>query len=217
MSDMPNHPPVQAPVVSPYPPAPVSTGMAVTALVLGILGVVMCPLFGIVAIVLGIIAILRVGREPHRYGGKGMAIAGLSCGGASLLFLPMLIAILLPSLSRARELSKRLVCASNLKAITTATELYLSDADMTSIPLQLLIDEGYLEPRTTTCPAVRDIGSNYVILELAADPAADPRAVIAYEPKSNHGDEGGNVVFADGHVEFIKGQRFDDLIGNLPE
>ncbi len=191
--------------------------MAVTALVLGILGVVMCPLFGIVAIVLGIIAILRVNREPHRHGGKGMAIAGLSCGGASLLFLPVLIAILLPSLSRARELSKRLVCQSNLQAITLATKLYLADTDMTSIPIQVLIDEAYLEPRNTTCPAVQDIGSNYVILGMPADPGADPRAVIAYEPKSNHGDEGGNIVFADGHVEFIKGQRFDDLIGGLPE
>ncbi len=84
MSDSPNHPPIQPPAVSLHPPVPVSTGMAVTALVLGIVAVVMCPLFGIVAIVLGIIAILRVGREPHRYGGKGMAIAGLSCGGASL-------------------------------------------------------------------------------------------------------------------------------------
>ena len=49
------------------------------------------------------------------------------------------------------------------------------------------------------------------------DPGTDPRTVIAYEPKSNHGNEGGNVAFADGHVEFIKGQRYDDLIGNLPD
>ena len=146
-----------------------------------------------------------------------MAIAGLSCGGASLLFAPLLIAILLPSLSRARELSKRLVCASNLKGITTATDLYLSDTDMTSIPLQVLIDEGYLEPRATACPAVQDIGSNYVILEALADPDADPRTVIAYEPKSNHGEEGGNIVFADGHVEFVRAPRYDDLIDNLRE
>jgi len=39
----------------------------------------------------------------------------------------LLISILLPSLSRARELSKRLVCAANLKGIGTSFKIYAND------------------------------------------------------------------------------------------
>ena len=39
----------------------------------------------------------------------------------------LLISILLPSLSRARELSKRLVCGANLKGIGTACKIYSAD------------------------------------------------------------------------------------------
>ena len=39
----------------------------------------------------------------------------------------LLISILLPSLSRARELSKRLVCSSNVKGMGTAFKIYAND------------------------------------------------------------------------------------------
>ena len=39
----------------------------------------------------------------------------------------LLISILLPSLSRARELSKRLVCGANLKGLGTAFKIYAND------------------------------------------------------------------------------------------
>jgi prepilin-type N-terminal cleavage/methylation domain-containing protein/prepilin-type processing-associated H-X9-DG protein len=39
----------------------------------------------------------------------------------------LLISILLPSLSRARELSKRLVCAANVKGLGTAFKIYSND------------------------------------------------------------------------------------------
>ncbi len=41
----------------------------------------------------------------------------------------LLISILLPSLSRARELSKRLVCAANVKGMGTAFKIYANDND----------------------------------------------------------------------------------------
>lgn len=44
-----------------------------------------------------------------------------------IAIIALLISILLPSLSRARELSKRLVCASNLKGIATACKVYAND------------------------------------------------------------------------------------------
>ena len=45
-----------------------------------------------------------------------------------IAIIALLISILLPSLSRARELSKRLVCAANLKGIGTSCKLYANDS-----------------------------------------------------------------------------------------
>jgi len=44
-----------------------------------------------------------------------------------IAIIALLISILLPSLSRARELSKRLVCASNIKGIGTSGKIYAND------------------------------------------------------------------------------------------
>ena len=44
-----------------------------------------------------------------------------------IAIIALLISILLPSLSRARELSKRLVCGSNIKGIGTSCKIYAND------------------------------------------------------------------------------------------
>jgi prepilin-type N-terminal cleavage/methylation domain-containing protein/prepilin-type processing-associated H-X9-DG protein len=44
-----------------------------------------------------------------------------------IAIIALLISILLPSLSRARELSKRLVCQSNLKGVGTSAKIYAND------------------------------------------------------------------------------------------
>ena len=44
-----------------------------------------------------------------------------------IAIIALLISILLPSLSRARELSKRLVCQSNVKGIGTSAKIYSND------------------------------------------------------------------------------------------
>jgi prepilin-type N-terminal cleavage/methylation domain-containing protein/prepilin-type processing-associated H-X9-DG protein len=44
-----------------------------------------------------------------------------------IAIIALLISILLPSLSRARELSKRLVCSANVKGIGTSAKIYAND------------------------------------------------------------------------------------------
>ena len=46
-----------------------------------------------------------------------------------IAIIALLISILLPSLSRARELSKRLVCQSNMKGIGTSCKIYSNDSN----------------------------------------------------------------------------------------
>jgi prepilin-type processing-associated H-X9-DG protein len=191
--------------------ANVNTGMAVGALVCGIIGMVGCPLVGVVGVILGIVAILRANREPHRYGGKGMAIGGICTGGVSLLFMPIiLLAIFLPSLSQAGEMSMRLVCAANLKGIGTSVLIYANENDDAYPPsLQTFIDSGEITPKQCICPssgAVVGDGVNacYIYIPGTRVSADDPRNVMAYEPPENHGGEGSNVVFVDGHCTFIR-------------
>jgi hypothetical protein len=75
---------------------PLGSGMAVAALVLGILAVVFCwtviggVLFGLVAIVLGVVASRRARRGAAA--GRGMAIAGIVLGVIGLLLSIALIA-----------------------------------------------------------------------------------------------------------------------------
>ena len=199
------------------------TGLAVATLVVGIAGLVVCPLVGFIAIVTGIIALTRASNEPHRYGGRGMAIAGLVCGSANVLLIPLylcmgsaMVSILVPSLSRARELSKRLVCASNMKAIGTAWKTYASDHPGEGIPsLDWLIDKGSIAPNQIICPSSGLTESNYVIVRYepgGSDRTTDSKVVVMYEPKTNHGGEGGNFLFADGHVSFVRVPEYDQLV-----
>ena len=44
-----------------------------------------------------------------------------------IAIIALLISILLPSLSRARELSKRLVCTSNIEGIGTSMKIYANE------------------------------------------------------------------------------------------
>jgi prepilin-type processing-associated H-X9-DG protein len=189
-----------------YPPA--RQGLAIAALVCGIASLVGCYPVGVVALILGIVALVKASARPQEYRGKGMAIAGICTGAVSLLLVPLLISILLPSLSRARELSKRLVCASNLRAIGTSILIYASEQEgQFPNDLQVLVDGGEVMPKQMLCPSsggnVGDRGWSYVYIpgQTGAD---DSRNVLAYEKAENHDKEGANVLFLGGHVEFIK-------------
>jgi predicted Zn finger-like uncharacterized protein len=106
-----------------------TNGFAIASLICGILG---CTgIGGILAIVFGILGIQKT-KDP-RYGGKGMAIAGIIIGSLGLVA-PCMISILLPSLNRARETANRVKCASNMRSIGQAMIIYATS------------NRGYLPP-----------------------------------------------------------------------
>lgn len=76
---------------APAPIGPVSQGQAIASMVCGIVSLVICCLWfvsaplAIVAVALGHVAISKVKNDPARFGGKGMARAGLITGYIGLL------------------------------------------------------------------------------------------------------------------------------------
>ena len=90
------------------PPLVVKTsGMAIAALVLGILSIFTFGLTALPALVFGIISLVIIEKSGGRITGRGFAIVGIV---VPVLVFFLIIVLLLPSLSRAKEQGKRAVC-----------------------------------------------------------------------------------------------------------
>jgi prepilin-type N-terminal cleavage/methylation domain-containing protein len=104
-----------------------------------------------------------------------------------IAIIALLISILLPSLSRARELSKRLVCASNVKGIGTSCKIYANDNNekwpIPAFKRAAIDNEGidYLpEERTATADNPGEVGFDRDIesvSETPSEPTAGSTAV----------------------------------------
>lgn len=104
--------------------------MAIASLVIGILSFLTFGFFGvgaILGIVLGIMAMKRVKNEPWRYGGRGIAIAGLVLSICSLLVVipvGMIAAIAIPNLLQSRMAANEGAAIHSLRTITAAEMTY---------------------------------------------------------------------------------------------
>ena len=85
----------------------------------------------LLGVVLSILAIRKVNRNPQIIKGKGLAIAGLIIGGLKLTLVIVGNLILMSSdpLSDARATAARMKCSNNLAHISKAALFYTSDHD----------------------------------------------------------------------------------------
>ncbi len=111
------------------PAAPARKGLAITSLVLGVVGLFTCGLAGlgaIVGLVLGIVALVKESREPRVYGGRGLAIGGVILNGLGILVLPIAAAIAIPSLLRARVAANEAAAIGDVRTVISAQAAYAS-------------------------------------------------------------------------------------------
>ena len=104
-----------------------TVGVAIASLVLGILGLILIgPLGSVPAVICGHIALSKIKQSPEFLTGDGMALAGLILGyvqiGLMVILIPMVLAITIPAVAKARESAQRAGCFNNLKQIELAKE-----------------------------------------------------------------------------------------------
>jgi hypothetical protein len=106
------------------------SGLAIWSLVLGILGFFTFGLLGVGAVVgtiLGFIALSRANKNPSKYGGRGMAIAGLVlCLSSFVIAVPIgvIAAIAIPNLLAARRAANEASSLATLRRIYSAEASY---------------------------------------------------------------------------------------------
>jgi prepilin-type processing-associated H-X9-DG protein len=134
----------------------------------------------------------------------------------------LLTSIMLPSLSRARELSKRTVCMSNMRGLGTAMYIYAHEDSKFPDDLGALIEANIATEKQFVCPSTTaQVGSGldacYIYIP-GQGLASQPRNVVLYEKRGNHSDDGGNVLFQDSHVEWITPySRVEELVAETKE
>jgi prepilin-type processing-associated H-X9-DG protein len=147
--------------------------------------------------------------------GSAQSMSGIGVGQSA-----MMVSVLLPSLNRARETANRVKCASNLRQIGMAVLLYSNDNHGKYPPdLGTLIKTEDITASVFVCPDTNsqpppgmtpdqaadwvNHNSDYVYLGAGMVQGQQPSTVVCYEKDKDHGGDGINMLFGDGHVEFF--------------
>lgn len=107
------------------PNAPVQgSGWATWSLVLGIIAMPSFILFipGLLALIFGIVALVKIGNSAGRLKGKGKAIAGIILGGLSFILVPLIsivAAIVIPNLIAAKEKADKIQSVLETKEVVS--------------------------------------------------------------------------------------------------
>jgi hypothetical protein len=117
-----------------YPPpnqaiAPKTSGLAITSLILGILGFCTAGLAGIGAVICGHMALSQINKSQGRETGGGLAVTGLVTGYLSILLVPIAIlaGIAAPVFGAVKERGELTKALGDVKQLGTACKIYAVD------------------------------------------------------------------------------------------
>ncbi len=132
-----------------YADVPKQTGLAIASMVIGIVSIVACGLFGVgsvLGLIFGIVALVKAKNSPMQYGGQGFAIAGISLSVFSILPLTMMIAIAIPNLLASRRAANEGSAISTLRTLSSAEATYQATVGAGKYgTLQQLIEQGLID------------------------------------------------------------------------
>ena len=132
-----------------------------------------------------------------------------------LLFMSFILDIMVYALDRAPELSGRAVCSANLKSIGMGILSY-TDKHEGDFPsnIETMIEEADLVKKQFICfsdPSDEERIS-YIYRGADLDGSVSGEMIVMYDRQENHGGEGGNVLFVDSQVRFVRVEEMVDLV-----
>jgi prepilin-type processing-associated H-X9-DG protein len=233
-----------APSKVPAPPLPnipqpvkiKTSALAVTSLVLGILGLFTCGATALFGLIFGIISLVKVSRSNGSLQGKGLALAGTILSGIFLFLLPIFAAMLLPALAAAKDKAQEITCINNEKQLSLAIRTYSGNHGNQFPPAATWCDDIQTlvgSEKTFKCVAVNsdsrcDYAFNAKLDGLDLN-KINPQTVVIFESDAGWNAHGGAgllpvsvrhghrtkavfvVAFADGHVEAVPAAQLDSL------
>jgi prepilin-type processing-associated H-X9-DG protein len=214
-----------------------TSGLAIAALVLSILGIATCGLTLLItaplALILGLVAMNKIGKSQGQLGGRGLALAGVITSCVSLALLPIFAAMLLPAFAAAKQKAQSINCVNNVKVLSTYV-LQQADDNQNHFPAATNWCDVLLQSHTGLtsifhCPADFSGGRcSYAFnaqLAGAEVGKVNPSTVMIFEAAGGWNTSGGRefmlskprhgqfvvVGFADGSVEQVPEARLPEL------
>lgn len=98
-----------------------TSGLAITSMILGLASFI-CTIFtGLIAIILGIVALSKISSSNGRVVGNGFAIAGIVTGAMGCLWTLVMIGMLLPAVQQVRTAARRTMGMNNVRQLCLAS------------------------------------------------------------------------------------------------
>lgn len=113
--------------LSPPVPPHKTCRLAITSLVLGVLGFITCGLTTIPSIVIAIVSLVKIRKSSPRLSGKGISIAGICVSIAALIFSILFLESPGRMLTCDYDAPPRAHCLSNLKLLGFAVAMYADE------------------------------------------------------------------------------------------
>ena len=205
---------------------PPTSGLAISSLVLGILGLFSCGATAVIGLIFGIISFSKIKKSQGRLSGSGLAIAGIVVSAIFILMLPVFAALLLPALSKAKAKAQTIQCVNNAKQIAMGVIMYANANTNTCPAAASWCDDVLAEvgaEKIFQCSAGNKVGRSHYAYNTSLDcydisEVKDPTTtVLIFESTGGWNLSGGRelllqnsrhnrkivVGFVDGHVEMI--------------
>ncbi len=204
-------------------------GFAIAALICGIVSPLTCGITGLLAVIFGITALMQINKSAGALKGNGLAITGIIL---PFILMPLIgMIILMPALAQVRGMAQRTICASNISSLGQALKIYSND-NQGKYPTcdkwcDLLIDNAGVSNRQFICKSASAGPCNYALnknIEIQG-PNSPSDMVLLFETSpgwnqcggedilstNNHKGAGCNILYNDGHVEFVLKEGLDRL------
>jgi prepilin-type processing-associated H-X9-DG protein len=222
----------------PSPDARKTSGLATASLILGILSPLTCLITALPAVICGIIGLVKISSSKGRLKGVGFAVTGIALPVIVLPVVAMVLAVMMPVLTKVKHIAQREVCSVNMKGLSMAIMVYADDYEgrfpTADQWCDLLMEHADVSKMSLRCPVSPEGSFSYAFnqnLDGLTTDEVDSDVVMLFEsepgrnmtggpellktnrhPASDRASFGGcNVAFFDGHVEFVNADKISKL------